>query len=263
MPRYGRSEGRSGGPAICRKEELAIGVIIRRGASRKGGDEGPPGRIMRPGGWCHGGDQNMKRRPNCIWRSAVAVLVEKPKFDAPISWPPDCEKVPNPAPGVENVAWFRMLKNSARNCNLNLSVRFVFLMSEKSKFENPGPTKVLRPKFPGLARTRLPVTGLVTVFTPKYASGLAITALEKYCGPPPGARVGVCSRFGLAPKPSKPSNPYCRLPYVVAMVKGKPDWALTIPSIAHPCVRRFGADESQRSMGTSYSKFAAKRCATL
>ncbi len=44
-----------------------------------------------------------------------------------------------------------MLKNSARNCALKLSeMRFMwlFLKTEKSSFDSPGPTTALRPKLP-------------------------------------------------------------------------------------------------------------------
>jgi hypothetical protein len=44
----------------------------------------------------------MNRRPSWIWRSAVAVEVEIPKFEEPMI-----------CPGVAKVAWFITLKNSA------------------------------------------------------------------------------------------------------------------------------------------------------
>jgi hypothetical protein len=89
-----------------------------------------------------------------------------------------------------------MLKNSARNWSDFDSVIWVSLMIEKSRFDQPGPVNVLRPRFPGVGNTAPPVTGLVTVGVPKnpvptpfkvvqVAESRPRTALEKYCGPQP------------------------------------------------------------------------------
>src|ERR1700686_4749582 len=53
--------------------------------------------------------------------------------------------------GTVKLARFRILKNSARNCTLKLSeilLTGLFLNSEKSKFERPGPVRMLRPELP-------------------------------------------------------------------------------------------------------------------
>ena len=53
--------------------------------------------------------------------------------------------------GTAKFAWFRMLKNSARNCILKLSEIFfmgMFLNMEKSRFDVPGPIRMLRPELP-------------------------------------------------------------------------------------------------------------------
>src|SRR5215469_14879674 len=92
-----------------------------------------------------------------------------------------------------------------------------------------------------------------------------ITASDKNCGvwPAFGAFVGFCSRNGLAPKPSKVSYPYCKLPYGLTTVNGKPVCALKIPSTIHPRVRRLGAVVRNDAKGRVYSKLATNRCATL
>ena len=53
--------------------------------------------------------------------------------------------------GTAKLAWFRMLKISARNCTLKLSEILLiglFLNSEKSRFVRPGPVRMLRPALP-------------------------------------------------------------------------------------------------------------------
>ena len=131
-----------------------------------------------------------------------------------------------------------MLKNSARNCSVVDSVIFVSFMTEKSRFHQPGPVNVSRPKLPGVGSTALPSTGLVTVGRPKNPSPrpllLPITAVEKNWVPPPGLKVGFCSKKGLAPTPFQSSRPYCRVPKGPTTVNGLPDWAVKIPSIFQP-----------------------------
>src|ERR1700704_6799619 len=59
--------------------------------------------------------------------------------------------LPSPKLGTLKLAWFRILKNSARNCTLKLSeilLRLLFLTTEKSRFVKPGPINVLRPTLP-------------------------------------------------------------------------------------------------------------------
>src|SRR5882757_3499367 len=53
--------------------------------------------------------------------------------------------------GGAKLAWFKMLKISARNCTLKFSeIRLMrlFLKTEKSKFVIPGPIKMFRPALP-------------------------------------------------------------------------------------------------------------------
>jgi len=47
--------------------------------------------------------------------------------------------------GVAKFAWFRILKNSARNCKLTLSDTRAFFNTDKSSSANPGPVKVSWP----------------------------------------------------------------------------------------------------------------------
>src|SRR5258707_593214 len=58
---------------------------------------------------------------------------------------------PSPRSGTLKLAWFMMLKNSARNCRLKSSeiLRiFMFLYTEKSRFIKPGPINLFLPELP-------------------------------------------------------------------------------------------------------------------
>jgi len=53
--------------------------------------------------------------------------------------------------GTAKLAWFKILKNSARNCTLKVSEIFLiglFLNTEKSSSERPGPVRMFRPALP-------------------------------------------------------------------------------------------------------------------
>jgi hypothetical protein len=50
--------------------------------------------------------------------------------------------------GVAKFAWFRILKNSARNCKLTLSDTRVFFNTDRSSSAKPGPVNVSLPTFP-------------------------------------------------------------------------------------------------------------------
>src|ERR1035441_6075480 len=50
--------------------------------------------------------------------------------------------------GGPKLAWFRRLKNSARNCSLTFSKMAMVLNSERSRVPRPGPVSVALPKFP-------------------------------------------------------------------------------------------------------------------
>src|ERR1700674_4655442 len=59
--------------------------------------------------------------------------------------------LPSPKLGTEKLAWFRTLKNSARNCTLKLSeilLMGLFLKIEKSRFARPRPVRILRSALP-------------------------------------------------------------------------------------------------------------------
>src|SRR5271157_879044 len=127
----------------------------------------------------------MNLNPNWISRSVVAVFVILPKVPEP--------SVP---PGVPKVAWLGRLKNSARNSSAFDSLIRVSLITEKSRLFQFGELKVLRPRFPGVGMTRLPLIGLVRVGVPKYpvpspfwlaqlVGSSPMTASEKNCGPQP------------------------------------------------------------------------------
>src|SRR5271157_5482863 len=57
-----------------------------------------------------------------------------------------CENTP--VLGKPQLAWFRMLKNSARNWSVNRSDSLVFFITEKSMFQKKGPVSTFLPKFP-------------------------------------------------------------------------------------------------------------------
>ena len=51
--------------------------------------------------------------------------------------------------GSPKFGWLKMSNISGRNCTLNRSVIFVFLLTEKSVFRKFGPTIVFLPRDPG------------------------------------------------------------------------------------------------------------------
>src|SRR6266404_8627227 len=74
-------------------------------------------------------------------------------------------------PGSLKLVWFSVLKVSPRNCILTRSVILMFLNTDMSVSMNRGPTKVLRPKFPGLPADgglKGPLKGPV-VYSTKFA----------------------------------------------------------------------------------------------
>lgn len=82
--------------------------------------------------------------PNWIWRDVVAVEVITPA----VGETPDVADEYTTVFGVPKLAWFRMLKNSARNCRRNRSEIAAFLSAEKSTVVRPGPINVSRPTLP-------------------------------------------------------------------------------------------------------------------
>src|SRR4029077_1602731 len=74
--------------------------------------------------------------------------------------------------GGAKLAWFMMLKNSARNCTLKLSEIFLtakFLYTEKSRLTRGGPSMLLRPALPSRFEQvpAMPgVPGSVALFVP-------------------------------------------------------------------------------------------------
>src|SRR5258705_11976579 len=87
---------------------------------------------------------------NWICRSGIVVLVSKPA--TPVGVPSDKKmSVLSGVVGGAKLAWFKMLKISARNCTLKFSeirLMWLFLKMEKSKLVMPGPVKIFRPALP-------------------------------------------------------------------------------------------------------------------
>src|SRR5690242_15018727 len=86
---------------------------------------------------------------NANWITRLSICVE-------VSWPNNVFGVPFALKGLRllvgaKFARFKTLKNSARNCRFAVSDTFgmrLFLKSEKSALNNPGPTIVFRPILP-------------------------------------------------------------------------------------------------------------------
>jgi hypothetical protein len=89
-------------------------------------------------------------RANCSFREVVAVQVMCPKL--PLGTPDVLAKTV--ALGSPKLARFRILNASERNCSDILSRRRKILFMEKSSSSSPGPTAVLRPRFPKKPRLR-------------------------------------------------------------------------------------------------------------
>src|ERR1700730_3032544 len=60
----------------------------------------------------------------------------------------DCTELHMPPFGFSKFGWLKMLKMSARNCSVNLSVMAKFFASERSSWQNRGPRRELRPTVP-------------------------------------------------------------------------------------------------------------------
>ena len=74
-----------------------------------------------------------------------------PRPLVPPDWVPVIPPENIPADGGPKFGWFRMLKNSARNCNMPPSPRkpnFVSFTKEKSQFLEGGPGMISRPDVP-------------------------------------------------------------------------------------------------------------------
>src|SRR6266404_9848955 len=84
--------------------------------------------------------------------------------------------------GGAKLAWFKMLKISARNCTLKFSeirLMWLFLKMEKSKLVMPGPVKIFRPALPrrlGQVRSVTPSPPWQLFAAQKAASGAVGTA---------------------------------------------------------------------------------------
>src|SRR6266851_3235954 len=85
-------------------------------------------------------------------RASVTVVSRNPALaDVPFSLNNVELLLPKNGKGGAKLAWFMILKNSARNCTLALSEIFLtamFLNTEKSRLTSPGPTTLLRPALP-------------------------------------------------------------------------------------------------------------------
>ena len=87
---------------------------------------------------------NSSFNPNWICRDVVDVPVIRPAVGAAIA---DAD-VNTTVFGVPKFVRFRILKNSARNWRLTLSVIAVFFKTDKSRSVRPGPIRVFRPTSP-------------------------------------------------------------------------------------------------------------------
>src|SRR5207245_11490320 len=87
---------------------------------------------------------------NCTSRAVVVVLDSKPATS--LTEPVESKiSLLSGVVGGAKLAWFIMLKISARNCTLKFSeilLMWLFLNTEKSKFVMPGPIKIFRPALP-------------------------------------------------------------------------------------------------------------------
>src|SRR5438105_13433449 len=75
--------------------------------------------------------------------SGVAHAQAKEPVEGSLCAQPFC-----PPNGLAKLGWFKILKNSARNCAPKRSVNFQFLATEKSQSWNPVSRKMLRPAVP-------------------------------------------------------------------------------------------------------------------
>src|SRR5579883_2429882 len=78
---------------------------------------------------------------NWIWREVVVVESSKPRFDPRVLL----------STGAWKLVWLNMWKNSIRSSRLAVSESLeigVFLITEKSKSTNPGPTSWFLPLLP-------------------------------------------------------------------------------------------------------------------
>ena len=89
---------------------------------------------------------------NANWISLDVVVVEVNNPAAPVGAPVESKiSVLSGLTGTAKLVRFKILKNSARNCTLKFSeilVMGLFLNTEKSRFDVPGPISILRPAFP-------------------------------------------------------------------------------------------------------------------
>jgi|ERR1700682_1257879 hypothetical protein len=96
------------------------------------------------------GNYQIALTANWIWRDVVVVDLRRPA--TPVGEPEESKmSVLSGETGTAKLAWFRMLKNSARNWMLKFSEIFLialFLNMEKSRFTRPGPVNMLRPALP-------------------------------------------------------------------------------------------------------------------
>ena len=69
--------------------------------------------------------------------------------------------------GAAKLLWFRILKNSARNCNPSRSRSGTFLTAERSKPKSPGPVSESRETLP-----KVPAAGCKNACGLKYWLGL-------------------------------------------------------------------------------------------
>src|ERR1700676_1246796 len=161
-----------------------------------------------------------------------------------------------------------MLKNSARNCTLKFSEILLielFLNTEKSRFDVPGPVKRLRPALPRRLKhwseagsTGPPKLGGAGSQLAAQNAALGAVGTEKhsvlmYLLGFPGlvsvAQPGVFSRFGKA-QSSRLRRPCGSPPVPQVAVKGTPSFTLKIVPNSHPFAIHAAGPESDFGEGT-------------
>src|SRR5215469_6437419 len=88
--------------------------------------------------------QNCSFAPNCTCRDVVEVAVTNPA----VGDMGEVADVYTTSFGVRKFVWFKMLKNSARNCSPSRSVKCELRVAEKSSSDSPGPVRASRETFP-------------------------------------------------------------------------------------------------------------------
>src|SRR5262249_34749967 len=114
--------------------------------------------------------------------------------------------------GRPKFGWFRILKNSARNCTLKASEILLFLVTLKSRFLKLGPSKRFRAALPWV-----PTAGCVNAFTSNHKFGVGFSSF------PLPTRFAYCG-----------TKEPVLWTFEAVTLNGAPDCSETIPWIFHP-----------------------------